>query len=206
MGPLLPGIDASLLSTPETPFVATHAALALAGDHDLAGLAALERHLRASSDATMRTVVEPICVALLEALEDRWEACWRTLTDLLPMLPRVSGSAAQREVVEETMHVRAFLCVIRKVCAYYGLTLEQLRAANPSLRMASHYVHGHTLLGWLRGDLHYYYFTRYALNVNQKTVERCSINAASVRMRKKLGKVIITSIMRETSISTQPPK
>ena len=81
-----------------------------------------------------------------------------------------------REVVEETMHIRAFLCVIRKVCAHYGLTLEQLRGANPSLRMASHYVRGHSVLGWLRGDLNYYYFTRYALNVNQKTVERCSIN------------------------------
>ncbi|HWP66114.1 MAG TPA: diiron oxygenase [Candidatus Limnocylindria bacterium] len=81
-----------------------------------------------------------------------------------------------REVVEEIMHVRTFLCIIRKVCAYYGLTLDDLRAANPSLRMASHYVRGHSLLGWLRGDLHYYYFTRYALNVNQKTVERCAIN------------------------------
>ena len=103
VGPLLPGIEASLLSTPETPFVATHAALALAGDHDLAGLAALERHLRASSDATMRTVVAPICAALLAALEDRWEVCWRTLSDLLPVLSRVGGSAAQREVVEETL-------------------------------------------------------------------------------------------------------
>jgi hypothetical protein len=81
-----------------------------------------------------------------------------------------------REVVEETMHVQAFLCVIRKVVSHYGLTLEELRAANVSLRMASHYVRGHTLLGWLRGDFNYYYFTRYALNVNQKTVERCSIN------------------------------
>jgi hypothetical protein len=81
-----------------------------------------------------------------------------------------------REVVEETMHIRAFFCIIRKVCAHYGLTLDQLRAANPSLRMARHYVQGHTVLGWLRRDLHYYYFTRYALNVNQKTVERCSIN------------------------------
>jgi hypothetical protein len=51
----------------------------------------------------MRTVVAPICVALLAALEDRWEACWRTLTDLLPVLPLVGGSAAQREVVEETL-------------------------------------------------------------------------------------------------------
>jgi hypothetical protein len=100
------------------------------------------------------------------------EAALATLIDDDPALALYMA----REVVEETMHIRAFLCVIRKVCAYYGLTLEQLRGANPSLRMASHYVRGHSLLGWLRGDLHYYYFTRYALNVNQKTVERCSIN------------------------------
>jgi hypothetical protein len=81
-----------------------------------------------------------------------------------------------REVVEETMHVQAFLCLIRKVVAHYGLTLEQLRGANVSLPMASWYVRAHTLVGWLRGDLNFYYFTRYALNVNQKTVERCSIN------------------------------
>lgn len=81
-----------------------------------------------------------------------------------------------REVVEETMHVQAFLCLIRKVVAHYGLTLEQLRGANVSLPMASWYVRGHTLVGWLRGDLNFYYFTRYALNVNQKTVERCSID------------------------------
>jgi hypothetical protein len=72
--------------------------------------------------------------------------------------------------------VQAFLCVIRKVAAHYGLTLEQLRGANVSLPMASWYVRLHTVAGWLRGDLNFYYFTRYALNVNQKTVERCSIN------------------------------
>ena len=55
-----------------------------------------------------------------------------------------------REVVEETMHVQAFLCLIRKIVAHYGLTLEQLRGANVSLPMASWYVRGHTLLGWLR--------------------------------------------------------
>ena len=99
------------------------------------------------------------------------EAALETIIDDDPELALYMA----REVVEETMHIRSFLCIIRKVCAHYGLTLEQLRAANPSLRMASHYVRGHSMLGWLRGDLHYYYFTRYALNVNQKTVERCSI-------------------------------
>lgn len=81
-----------------------------------------------------------------------------------------------REAVEETMHVQAFLCVIRKVLRYYELSLDQLRRANVSLPLTRRFVRGHTFLGWLRGDLNYYYFTRYALNVNQKTVERCSIN------------------------------
>jgi hypothetical protein len=62
------------------------------------------------------------------------------------------------------------------VLAHYELSLEQLRATNVSLKMASHYYLAHTLIGALRGDLHYYYFTRYALNINQKTVERCTIN------------------------------
>ena len=85
-----------------------------------------------------------------------------------------------REVVEETTHIQAFLLVIRKVLASYGLTLEELRATNVSLRLAQHYVSLHTVLGWLRGDLHYYYFTRFPLNVNQKTVERCTIDEPDV--------------------------
>lgn len=81
-----------------------------------------------------------------------------------------------REVVEETMHLRAFFVVIRKVLAHYGLTLDQLRATNVSLRMARSFVRAQSLLGMLLGNLHFYYFTRYALNINQKTVERCTIN------------------------------
>jgi hypothetical protein len=85
-----------------------------------------------------------------------------------------------REVVEETTHVQSFLIVIRKLCAHYGLSLELLRATNVSLKMSKHYVGLHTILGWLRGELNYYYLTRFALNVNQKTVERCTINEPNV--------------------------
>lgn len=81
-----------------------------------------------------------------------------------------------REAVEETAHVQTFLTVVRKVLGYYGLTLEDLRASNQSIKLSRHYVNMHTVVGWLRGDLNFYYFTRYALNVNQKTVERCTIN------------------------------
>ncbi len=99
------------------------------------------------------------------------EAALRTIIDDDPELALYMA----REVVEETTHIQAFLTVIRKVLSAYGLTLEQLRATNVSLRMARHYVGFHTVVGWLRRDLHYYYFTRFPLNVNQKTVERCTI-------------------------------
>lgn len=81
-----------------------------------------------------------------------------------------------REVVEETAHLQAFLVIIEKVLAYYGLSLEQLRATNVSLRLASDYYRMHALIGALRGDMSYYYFTRFPLNINQKTVERSAIN------------------------------
>jgi len=86
------------------------------------------------------------------------------------------GLYMAREVVEETMHLHSFFVVIHKVLAHYGLTLEQLRAANVSLRMARSYVRAQSLVGALSGSFHFYYFTRYALNINQKTVERCTIN------------------------------
>ncbi len=85
-----------------------------------------------------------------------------------------------REVVEETMHIQTFLKLIEKVLDFYGLGLDVLRQANPSLRLTETYVRGHSLLGWLLGHFHYYYFTRFALNVNQKTVERCTINEENV--------------------------
>lgn len=81
-----------------------------------------------------------------------------------------------REVVEETTHIESFLIVIRKVLAHYGLDLDGLRGANVSLPLSERYVQAHSLLGWLSGNLDYYYFTRFPLNVNQKTVERCAID------------------------------
>jgi len=81
-----------------------------------------------------------------------------------------------REVVEETVHIQSFLIVIRKVLAHYGLDLDALRRANVSLSLSEKYVQAHSFLGWLRGNLDFYYFTRFPLNVNQKTVERCTID------------------------------
>jgi len=87
-----------------------------------------------------------------------------------------AGEYMAREVVEETTHIQSFLIVIRKVLAHYGLTLEELRATNVSLPLATRYTQAHSVLGWVLGDLNFYYFTRFAMNVNQKTVERCTID------------------------------
>jgi hypothetical protein len=47
--------------------------------------------------------VATVCDALIAAGEQDWSRAWHLLSDVLPGLPRVGGSAAQREIVEETL-------------------------------------------------------------------------------------------------------
>jgi hypothetical protein len=92
-----------LVDRPQTPFVALHAALALAAAGDLPRLARLRVTCEGSSDLTIRTTVVTVCDALLAAGEQQWGRAAGLLSDALPGLPRVGGSAAQREIVEETL-------------------------------------------------------------------------------------------------------
>jgi uncharacterized NAD(P)/FAD-binding protein YdhS len=92
-----------LVDRPETSFVALHAALALAAAGDLPRLAALRTHCQGSGELSGRTTVATVSEALLAAGEQRWGDAARLLADTLPALPRVGGSAAQREIVEETL-------------------------------------------------------------------------------------------------------
>jgi uncharacterized NAD(P)/FAD-binding protein YdhS len=92
-----------LVDRPETPFVALHSALALAAAGDLPRLAALRTHCLGTSELAIRTTVASVCEALLAAGEQRWGEAARVLSDVLPGLPRIGGSAAQREIVEETL-------------------------------------------------------------------------------------------------------
>jgi hypothetical protein len=92
-----------LVDRPATPFVGLHAALALAAAGDLQRLAALRAHCLGTSELALRTTVASVCEALLAAGEQRWGEAARVLADVLPGLPRVGGSAAQREIVEETL-------------------------------------------------------------------------------------------------------
>ncbi|WP_202879273.1 FAD/NAD(P)-binding protein [Nocardioides cynanchi] len=108
-----------LVDHPETPFVALHAAVALAAAGDLPRLARLRDECQGSSELTTRTTVATVCDALLAAGEQEWGRAARLLADVLPGLPRVGGSAAQREIVEETL----LFCLVSDGQAERALTL-----------------------------------------------------------------------------------
>lgn len=95
-------VPASALERPANAFVALHGAVALAAAADLPGLRRLHDHALAA-DALQRDVIAPLCLALSDLVEGDWSAAARRLEDLLPRLRPVGGSAAQREIVEETL-------------------------------------------------------------------------------------------------------
>jgi hypothetical protein len=102
VGPVLDSVDEALLVRPQTPFIALHAAVALTAAGDVTRLSHLRRHC-ADSYPVMQTVVAPVCDALLTALEGSPSQAAKLLADVLPVLVRVGGSAAQREVIEEAL-------------------------------------------------------------------------------------------------------
>lgn len=91
------------LSEPPTPFAAMHSALALTADGDETGLAALRTHAEGHSDPVFRDVVAPLCAALVRLLEGWHGEAADALTALLPRTTALGGSAAQREVLEDTL-------------------------------------------------------------------------------------------------------
>ena len=112
-GPVLAAVDPTMLERPQTPFVAVHAALALAGAGQVEQLTRLRSHCAGSADATLRTVVATVCTALEAVVEQRWPAAVEGLTEVLPVLAQVGGSAAQREVLEETL----LFCLVNRGAA-----------------------------------------------------------------------------------------
>ncbi|HQR27558.1 MAG TPA: FAD/NAD(P)-binding protein [Nocardioides sp.] len=101
--PVLDVVPGGLLGAPETPFAALHAAFALAAAGRSEELRQLREHCARSGDGTVRTVVAVVCDALSAVQENQWNRAWRLLAEVMPVLVRVGGSAAQRELVEETL-------------------------------------------------------------------------------------------------------
>lgn len=104
--PVLETVPRSLLLDPPTPFVALHAAVALAAAGDCQGLAALRRAAASSDDAAHKDVFTGTVAPLAEAMLHLVHGDTDRATDLLLTLPdveRLGGSAAQREIVEDTL-------------------------------------------------------------------------------------------------------
>lgn len=101
--PVLAAVGDALLDDPASPFVALHAALAHATSGDLGRLGRLAARCRAADEAPTREVVAPLCDALIAVREERWTDAVDGLQAALPRLVTVGGSAAQREIIEETL-------------------------------------------------------------------------------------------------------
>ncbi|MFJ6837788.1 FAD/NAD(P)-binding protein [Streptomyces sp. NPDC091209] len=99
---VLDSVAREIVERPATAFTALHAAVALTAAGDLAALRRLRDHA-AGADPVQREVVVPLCEAFAALVEERFHEAARGLDALLPVLGRVGGSAAQREVVEETL-------------------------------------------------------------------------------------------------------
>ena len=99
---VLDTIPRELLVEPPTPFAALHAAVALAAAGDCKGLVALRRHAGERSDEVFTNTVAPLADALLDLVHDDPARATDTLL-ALPGIDGLGGSAAQREVVEDTL-------------------------------------------------------------------------------------------------------
>jgi hypothetical protein len=66
-------------------------------------LGRLGAHVRASADPAMRDVIAPVCAGLADVVRSDWASAAARLRSVTADLVRVGGSAAQREVVEETL-------------------------------------------------------------------------------------------------------
>ncbi len=114
VGAQLPGADVgavravlrtvpeSLLCEPATPFVALHAAVALAAVDDCRGLSRLRRWAVSRTTPVFTDTVAPLADALCDLLHGDPDRATDGLL-ALPGVGRLGGSAAQREVVEDTL-------------------------------------------------------------------------------------------------------
>jgi len=93
----------SALYRPENAFVGLHAAIALAAARDTAGLRRLARWIAADPRPEYRELLAPVVSAMIALVGGQLDRA----ADLLLALPRrtqpLGGSAAQREILEDTL-------------------------------------------------------------------------------------------------------
>jgi hypothetical protein len=101
--PVLDAVDPVLLTAPASRFTALYAAFALATARDVDGLARLRLYAVSSADPVFPTVLAPLVSALWAYVDGRFDTAVALLEPIMPALVQLGGSAAQREVVEDTL-------------------------------------------------------------------------------------------------------
>lgn len=102
MRAVLDGVPAELLEDPPTPFIALHAAVGLAAVGDCHGLARLRRAACARGGEVFTGTVAPLADALADLVHGDSDRALETIAGL-DGVARLGGSAAQQEIVEETL-------------------------------------------------------------------------------------------------------
>jgi hypothetical protein len=100
---ILGGVPSCLLEHPGTPFGGLHAAVALAAAGDSAGIERLGRYAAGHADPTFPEVVAPLCTGLAALVDGHPERAVPALAAVVPQAGRLGGSAAQQEIVLETL-------------------------------------------------------------------------------------------------------
>jgi hypothetical protein len=96
-------VEADLVDTPPSPFVALHAAVALTAAGDVNRLADLSRWAGAQPDPTYAEAVVPLADSLAALASGRPGEAADQLSRMRSAVVRLGGSDAQREVVEDTL-------------------------------------------------------------------------------------------------------
>ncbi|MFD8498267.1 adenylyl-sulfate kinase [Amycolatopsis sp. NPDC059657] len=90
------------LTDPPTSFAAMHAAIAMAAAKDQTRLRILATYAAGHDSEVYRQVVAPLCGGLQNVVAGRWNAAVAQLEQVRPRVAHLGGSAAQREVIEDT--------------------------------------------------------------------------------------------------------
>ncbi|WP_375482147.1 FAD/NAD(P)-binding protein [uncultured Jatrophihabitans sp.] len=109
VGPVLATVDPALLAAPPTPFVGLHAALALTAAGDAPALARLRRYAAARPEPVFRETVAPLADGLVHLVLGDADRAADAL-GALHGVEQLGGSAAQREIVQDTLVLAAVRC------------------------------------------------------------------------------------------------
>jgi len=101
--PVLETVTECWLETPATPFTALHAVVGLAAAGDLSGLDRLRQFALAHPDRAYHEVITAICDGFAAVVEQRPTEAITALSSVVDDLDGLGGSAAQREIVIETL-------------------------------------------------------------------------------------------------------